>query len=764
MPLGIIDMGDFVKSLVSILFIFSFASFAQTAGPAADLEFEKESQEIYQALGLMNEVPKDVFDQGYIAFQSLKGEGKLAKLPLITFVNFSIPSNRERFFVVDLQAKTVVMRAQVAHGKNSGGHSAPATQFSNTDNSLQSSLGFYLTGESYSGKHGLSLRLDGLSNGLNTNARDRAIVIHAASYVASGGRSYGCLALTPDNNTKAIALLKNRTLIYAYTSSQFAKLGSKDSAVVASSDKSYTTPADVSSVEPEFATFESMPALSKATPSIGSAGVVGAVGVAGVAGAVLLKGSDKYEKCQNLSNTSWSDTVKGIESGKSPSTFFTGSWAALKNEVQENEVDNEDAVKLSEERLSDINDCVAMAHISTRTDFSKSSINTPETKSSADGKIKCVYNSPESQDYTTCVKSIATYEALGVEEKKIHAEQAQDLTASNAAKAATLTGGDVQAKALSYSQESQKDMSNIALERAEISNEKINQLQAIASKIPTKESLFDECEAKFSKHGIVSRDEYSAFLKMYSSKSVEPKLAASHCANAVSSSVNPIQNEVARGEIKKVLKEFGKEVEDYSSKSAAFLNRESPLLDSASGIGLVAQAGIGGGALTNGVSGFDTEYASNGPSPLIQGANTVGDSSAPTDMKNHYKSASSFNSPVSSLLNFSGNSNTEEMNESENSRLVQAGIYQQGFYQKINFALKNPDFLKSLNLSPEQMKEYLERKKYFDSLKEGSERTPASEGGSKRKKKESDLYFYHSKELDLFEIISKKYREVFHEM
>lgn len=128
---------------------------------------------------------------------------------IITIIDFSKPSTKERLFVIDLENKHVIYKSLVAHGKNSGGNMA--SSFSNTPRSLKSCLGFFLTAETYNGKYGYSLKLDGLEPGINDNARKRGIVVHGADFVSFSvakdcgllGRSYGCPAL-PLNKTKEI--------------------------------------------------------------------------------------------------------------------------------------------------------------------------------------------------------------------------------------------------------------------------------------------------------------------------------------------------------------------------------------------------------------------------------------------------------------------------------------------------------------------------------------------------------------------------------
>ena len=132
-------------------------------------------------------------------------------------IDFKQHNSKERFYIVDMISGKVDQYL-VAHGKNSDPHfTGFATQFSNEINSNQSSLGFYLTAETYSGAHGYSLRLDGLSD-TNSNARERGIVVHAADYVAPGdkiGRSSGCPAVENRFHQLIIDDIKQGALIYA---------------------------------------------------------------------------------------------------------------------------------------------------------------------------------------------------------------------------------------------------------------------------------------------------------------------------------------------------------------------------------------------------------------------------------------------------------------------------------------------------------------------------------------------------------------------
>ena len=144
-------------------------------------------------------------------------QSKIRNKNYIIVIDFKQHNSKKRFYLINMNTGDVE-RYLTAHGKNSDAdHDGYATTFSNSANSLMSSLGFYVTAETYYGENGYSLRLDGLSS-TNSNARSRAIVIHGASYVTPGsliGRSYGCPALEEQYNADVIDTIKGGSLIYA---------------------------------------------------------------------------------------------------------------------------------------------------------------------------------------------------------------------------------------------------------------------------------------------------------------------------------------------------------------------------------------------------------------------------------------------------------------------------------------------------------------------------------------------------------------------
>jgi hypothetical protein len=167
-------------------------------------------------------LPKlESFAQALNGFYKLKEEGKIKK-DIVTLIDFSLPSSAKRLWVIDLVSKTILFQSLVAHGRNTGEEFADS--FSNAAQSFKSSLGFYSTGEVYNGKHGLSLRLDGLEKGINDNARNRGVVIHAANYVSASfiknnkrlGRSEGCPALPVSLSKEIISAIKDKSCLFIY--------------------------------------------------------------------------------------------------------------------------------------------------------------------------------------------------------------------------------------------------------------------------------------------------------------------------------------------------------------------------------------------------------------------------------------------------------------------------------------------------------------------------------------------------------------------
>ena len=192
------------------------------AASSATEIFEKYVDELYQTAQLAQTgLGEDVFKKAVTGFINMKIANKIPQSSeVITVVDFNKPSSEKRMWIVDLFAKHLLINTWVAHGQGSGGD--VASSFSNIDDSHQSSLGFYVADDVYYGKHGRSLRLDGMDAGFNKNARTREIVVHAADYVGQNiielkgrlGRSQGCPAVAPEVADQVIDAIKDKTVMF----------------------------------------------------------------------------------------------------------------------------------------------------------------------------------------------------------------------------------------------------------------------------------------------------------------------------------------------------------------------------------------------------------------------------------------------------------------------------------------------------------------------------------------------------------------------
>ena len=184
--------------------------------------FDQELRSTYNGLHAEQEGLRfATFAKAMTGYLNLKQAGKLTdNKQVLTVIDFDLPSTEKRLWVLDLAKHEILFHTLVAHGHNSGENEA--TNFSNTDQSNMSSLGFYATGTEYEGKHGHSLRLNGLDEGYNTNAAARSVVMHGADYVSEEfikqngrlGRSLGCPALPLDQYAQIIDAVDGGTCLF----------------------------------------------------------------------------------------------------------------------------------------------------------------------------------------------------------------------------------------------------------------------------------------------------------------------------------------------------------------------------------------------------------------------------------------------------------------------------------------------------------------------------------------------------------------------
>lgn len=220
--------------LIHLLFVFAKVKPANSMSrPAIDKRVNNVNIEpinaakkpsVYDSLKLGTiGLSRQAYDYAMKGFYYLVSKGKIANNHIISIADFGAPSSKKRFFIIDLKNYKILFHTYVAHGQNSG--KEYANSFSNAHESLQSSPGFYVTKETYFGSKGFSLRLQGEEQGINDNALDRGIVMHAAPYVNDGlakgrgfiGRSWGCPAVAPELNKAIINKIKNGTCLFLYT-------------------------------------------------------------------------------------------------------------------------------------------------------------------------------------------------------------------------------------------------------------------------------------------------------------------------------------------------------------------------------------------------------------------------------------------------------------------------------------------------------------------------------------------------------------------
>ncbi len=211
----------FHKTSASAL-IFSFLIANTVPLPAAPAPPTPLDTRLGALLKLAPRLSPRALEAALTALNRLQASGAKVRADIVTVIDYTIPSTERRLWVFDLAHTCVLFEELTAHGRNSGDNQA--VRFSNVPNSLMTSLGAFLTGDTYIGKHGLSLRLRGLEQGVNDNSMDRAIVIHAAAYVNASdaktkgriGRSWGCPAVRPEISRRLIETVQGGTLVLAY--------------------------------------------------------------------------------------------------------------------------------------------------------------------------------------------------------------------------------------------------------------------------------------------------------------------------------------------------------------------------------------------------------------------------------------------------------------------------------------------------------------------------------------------------------------------
>ena len=173
---------------------------------------------VYDSLNIKDKIDYSIFQKAYLGYVQIQNKNP----GVLIIIDYTKPSNEERFYVLDLNKKKLVYSTRVAHSKNSG--LEIPLEFSDDPNSYQSSLGFFVTLGEYNGAYGYSLRLKGLEENVNANAEDRAIVIHGGDIVEDeyikkfgfAGRSLGCPVLPYSLTRQIIDFIKHGRVLFIY--------------------------------------------------------------------------------------------------------------------------------------------------------------------------------------------------------------------------------------------------------------------------------------------------------------------------------------------------------------------------------------------------------------------------------------------------------------------------------------------------------------------------------------------------------------------
>lgn len=189
---------------------------SRTTGIPADEKAKADN--LFTVDGLRPEVLRTALE----AHERALDRGLVKRPDILSVIDFSLPSTQRRMWVLDLSDNSVLYHERVTHGKNSGANRTES--FSNVSMSLKSNIGLLTTAETYYGKNGYSLRLDGHEPGFNDLARERAIVVHGADYATEEfmnrigrlGRSWGCPALDPEISREVIDTIKGGSVLFGY--------------------------------------------------------------------------------------------------------------------------------------------------------------------------------------------------------------------------------------------------------------------------------------------------------------------------------------------------------------------------------------------------------------------------------------------------------------------------------------------------------------------------------------------------------------------
>ncbi len=214
---------SFIVYFLTSIFLTSFFNPISTINAKSNQKVDDEASKLSTQAP---DLKKNVIKMALTAYHKALNSGKVNK-PILTVIDYSLPSNKQRMWIFNLNNDKLLYNTYVAHGKNSG--MTVPHHFSNQNSSRETSLGTYVTADTYYGSKGLSLNLQGLEKGVNNNAYQRRVVVHGAWYVepsfiskaGRAGRSWGCPAIGKSLAKPIINTIKNGTVLFAYYPDKF---------------------------------------------------------------------------------------------------------------------------------------------------------------------------------------------------------------------------------------------------------------------------------------------------------------------------------------------------------------------------------------------------------------------------------------------------------------------------------------------------------------------------------------------------------------
>ena len=214
-----------IKRLITSAHLVAFSALSLFSFSAHAMNTQNITAELQALKQAAPKLKEEVLRMALVAFNKASHSGLVHK-PILTVIDYSKASSQERLWVFDLEKEKLLYETYVAHGRNSG--DLYSTRFSNENRSLESSLGTYVTTDTYQGSHGYSLNVKGLEQGYNDHALSRRVVVHGAPYVSKDfikshgylGRSWGCFALNPTLSQPIINAIKGGSVLFAYYPNQ----------------------------------------------------------------------------------------------------------------------------------------------------------------------------------------------------------------------------------------------------------------------------------------------------------------------------------------------------------------------------------------------------------------------------------------------------------------------------------------------------------------------------------------------------------------